>query len=120
MLHIVPLPTNPVEANYLPLRPTLLESLEIVREGRISTVASLGVQGAIHRRIKGYPTKAGEAMHTAKMVLPIRVAKVRGEREKVWRWGSETGGKGGSVGEGLGCGDREWVGGGQTEGFTYK
>ena len=119
MLHIVPLPTNPVEANYLPLRPTLLESLEIVREGRISTVASEGVQVAIHRRLKGYPTTAREAMHTAKMVLPIRVAKVRGGRAR-WEWESETGGKGGSVGEGLGCGEREWVGGGQTEGFTYK
>ncbi|KAK9820566.1 hypothetical protein WJX72_011716 [[Myrmecia] bisecta] len=80
-VHVVLLPSasNPS----LPPAPTVEQALQIVRAEGVSTEASAGVQRAITDRLAGYPAKAAAEMHTARCVLPARLAHVLSREQQL-------------------------------------
>ena len=73
-LHIIPLPNK--HHPTLPATPTVHQALQIISSDTIMTTANAGMQEAISAKIKQYPKKAHTDMHTARCILPAKVAHV--------------------------------------------
>lgn len=68
-LHILP-------PSLFPATPSLDAALAAVHDDAVDTRAPDAVQAAIQRRIAGLPEKASENLHTARVIVPVPVAKV--------------------------------------------
>lgn len=68
-VHILP-------PSLFPETPSLEAALAAVYDDAVDTRAPDAVQAAIQRRIAGLPERAGENLHTARVIVPAPVAKV--------------------------------------------
>ncbi|KAJ7514822.1 hypothetical protein O6H91_23G061000 [Diphasiastrum complanatum] len=75
-LHILPVPSSPADIYRLPVKPSLKTALQLLKEGVIETRAGQKVQGALQKRLTGYPERARKNMHKARCRVPLPVAQI--------------------------------------------
>ncbi|ORX92838.1 SGT1-domain-containing protein [Basidiobolus meristosporus CBS 931.73] len=76
-LHIIPIPKTPADFGIFPAgQISVQKGIEIIRKNSRSTIQNNGIQNTIQHRLAGYPEKAREQIHRAKVSIPRRIAHI--------------------------------------------